>query len=323
MSDAGWGMLFSRMAFLVGLQQLIHIEVRVLLGCGEAAVAQELLDPPEVGARIQQVCGKGVAKCVRRDPFLDGGSIQIILQHLPDPGFGKPFPARVQKQEQRILAANQLGANRGIFTQSVQRLVAKEHGSLFSAFAADTDRLLRIIDVADFQGSDFPDAQSRCVQQLKKSPIARRRRRISKLHFQELSHLLQLKHLRKLPGLLWRSDSLCGIRAQVVLPAEKAEEGAHSGKFAGCRAAVKTFCVKMVYKTPDSESIDLLEIGFVTRDLPSHVSAEVFAKLREIVGVSDPRVFRISPFYFEVRLKFIQEFLHDMYNTTNLVQPES
>src|SRR5436853_447741 len=51
----------------VDLAQLCGIDMRIALRRGQLDVPEQLLNRPEIGATLEQVCGKRVAQCVRAD----------------------------------------------------------------------------------------------------------------------------------------------------------------------------------------------------------------------------------------------------------------
>ncbi len=53
-----------RVGLIVNLHQFAHAEVGIPLGGGKAGMAQHLLNLPNICARIQKMCGKGMAKAV-------------------------------------------------------------------------------------------------------------------------------------------------------------------------------------------------------------------------------------------------------------------
>lgn len=52
------------MVLLVDLAETGLVDVCVELGGGDVGVAEEFLDDAEVGAAVEEMCGKGVAECV-------------------------------------------------------------------------------------------------------------------------------------------------------------------------------------------------------------------------------------------------------------------
>ena len=61
----------SRVGGVIGAHELGRADVRVALGGGQPAVAQELLDHAEVRAAIEEMGGEGVPQGVRAHPALD------------------------------------------------------------------------------------------------------------------------------------------------------------------------------------------------------------------------------------------------------------
>src|SRR5262245_42695360 len=54
------------------------------LGCGEAAVAEQLLYAPQVGAAVEQVGGKAAAEGVRAGPVADPEAGEVLVQQPAD-----------------------------------------------------------------------------------------------------------------------------------------------------------------------------------------------------------------------------------------------
>ena len=59
------------MRFIVNLGEMLEIKVRVNLRCGNVGVAQQLLDPAQVVAGLEDVGGEGVAEEMRVDIGVD------------------------------------------------------------------------------------------------------------------------------------------------------------------------------------------------------------------------------------------------------------
>ena len=64
----------TRMAFAVDVEEMLDVEVGVVLGRGQALVAEEFLDDAEVGPAVQEMRGEGMAQGVRADLEAEGGS---------------------------------------------------------------------------------------------------------------------------------------------------------------------------------------------------------------------------------------------------------
>ena len=69
-----------------GVSQVLNIEVGVDFGGCEVFVSEQLLDNAQVGAILQQMGGKGVAECVRRDIFCDTCGCAEALDDSEDHG---------------------------------------------------------------------------------------------------------------------------------------------------------------------------------------------------------------------------------------------
>src|SRR5690606_16201480 len=76
------------MGAVVDLHEPVHAHVGVALGGREARVAEQLLDPTEIGARVEQVRGAGVAERVRMQVASPGAERAVPpydVLDLPDP----------------------------------------------------------------------------------------------------------------------------------------------------------------------------------------------------------------------------------------------
>src|SRR5438132_13184536 len=57
---------------------------RVADGRADRAMAEELLDGPEIDARLEEMRGEGVAERVREDRLHDAGAPAHFAEHVPD-----------------------------------------------------------------------------------------------------------------------------------------------------------------------------------------------------------------------------------------------
>src|SRR5687768_18413055 len=80
---------------VVDLDELLHGDVRVDLGGGEAGVAEELLYVAEVGAAVEEVRGEGVAQGVRADVVDARADLDVLVHHAADRARGDARPLRV------------------------------------------------------------------------------------------------------------------------------------------------------------------------------------------------------------------------------------
>src|SRR5437762_8333399 len=81
--------LRPRMRLFVDGPQASGADVGVDLGGDEALVAEELLDAADVGAAVEQVRGKAVAKSVGSGAEVEAGEFEILEQQAMDAAGGE------------------------------------------------------------------------------------------------------------------------------------------------------------------------------------------------------------------------------------------
>ena len=79
--------------------QVVPGDVGINLSGGDVGVAEELLHDPQIGAPLQEVRRKRMAKRVRRDFLPDAGGTGVLAYELPAPWAGQRFPGTARKQE--------------------------------------------------------------------------------------------------------------------------------------------------------------------------------------------------------------------------------
>ena len=106
----------------VGGLQARRLYPSVDLRRAHGAVAEQLLDRPQVGAAVQEVRRERVAQRVRRDPALDRGLSRPCLQTAPDVRRGQP--AAGLGEEQRLARRRRSAAPGGRVRASARRRAA-------------------------------------------------------------------------------------------------------------------------------------------------------------------------------------------------------
>src|SRR4030095_9901362 len=81
------------MGGVVRPHELVGTDMRVPLRRRQPAVAEELLDHPEVGAGVQQVCRERVAQRVRAHPPRDPARLRALPHDRVDRAHGEPAAA--------------------------------------------------------------------------------------------------------------------------------------------------------------------------------------------------------------------------------------
>src|SRR5262245_37135018 len=96
----------ARMRPIVHLHQMLCAHVRVALGGAEAAVAQELLDEPQIRAFAEHVGGEGVAQRVGADATIDAGRAGPRLHDAVGAARRQPASPRVGEERPVPLTAD-------------------------------------------------------------------------------------------------------------------------------------------------------------------------------------------------------------------------
>src|SRR5438270_1034799 len=111
------------MRAVVGAAKVARVDVAVGLRRREGAVAEELLDRPEVGAAVEQVCCERVTEAVRvRGDAAQRGGVEAA-------------PARGE-EEGVVCSARQLGAGvTEVAREPVLRLFPEWHDAMLRALA--------------------------------------------------------------------------------------------------------------------------------------------------------------------------------------------
>jgi len=86
------------MIFIVNLLKLPAAHMCIYLGGGDLAVPEHELYRPKVSSSFQEMRGKGVAKHMRADLFLQASLFPIFLQHFPESLAGKSPTSIGQKK---------------------------------------------------------------------------------------------------------------------------------------------------------------------------------------------------------------------------------
>jgi len=86
----------------IGPPQPLDRDVRVDLRCGQAGVAEHLLDRTKIGTTFEQVCGRGVPQTVRPDIGCVGHVSQQLVYRGAD--LTRIDPAASPAKEQRRTA---------------------------------------------------------------------------------------------------------------------------------------------------------------------------------------------------------------------------
>ena len=119
---------------VVRLGQVLEVQAGVDLGRGDVGVAQQLLDRPQVAARLQQVAGKRMAQHVRVHRRREPRQQAAAFQPLPD-GLGREPRAVAAGEKRGLLAISVLLAQGQPTLQRLQRLAPDRHRAALAALA--------------------------------------------------------------------------------------------------------------------------------------------------------------------------------------------
>jgi len=159
----------------------------------ERGVTEECLDHADVDALLEQVGGKAVPQCMRRDALGNPGCL----------GGGADNPAELAgRQRLNRVAAGKQPASRQQQAlppplappgaQQFEQLRRQHRVAVLAALAAlDAQQHALGIDIADLERDDFRDAQSGAVRGGERRLVLRRRCRVQQQH-----HLLDAEHRR-------------------------------------------------------------------------------------------------------------------------------
>ena len=82
---------------LVCIKQALGTDVGVDLSCRQAFVTEQFLYGAQIGASVEQVRGKGMAKRVRSGQFVQSGEREILFQHSRHAARGQSGAESVQE----------------------------------------------------------------------------------------------------------------------------------------------------------------------------------------------------------------------------------
>ena len=77
------------MKLLDDLPQIVPIEMGVYLCCSNRFMPKHFLNGAEIGASLDQVCGKGMSECVRTDRFIQSDLFGEVFNYRKDHDAGK------------------------------------------------------------------------------------------------------------------------------------------------------------------------------------------------------------------------------------------
>lgn len=162
---------------------------------GDARVAEHRLHRADIGAVDQEIGGKRVPQCVRRDFFGDAGADGVFFYHPLDAAGGKPGERRFifwDADEQRRLgigAAGDIGADR------FAGALGSEDRTDFAAFAADAEFGFFQIDIGAPEICQFGNAESGGKKQFQNRFVAEQSQAVFGIKIQQPLHFFRFQKI--------------------------------------------------------------------------------------------------------------------------------
>ncbi len=135
-------------------------------------MAQQLLDPPQVGPHVEQVRSEAVPQGVGMDVPAGPGEQRVLVELPRHAARGEASAAAVDEQSRAV--GLQLAAPCKIRVQSDAGLPHQRHHPLLVSLSAHADRVGR--EIGEIQADQLGDAQPRAVKQLQRGSIPHSRR---------------------------------------------------------------------------------------------------------------------------------------------------
>src|SRR6185312_3444968 len=158
-----------RMGAIIDRLQILKRDLRIFLGSGEAGVAEQFLDGPEVCAVAQQVSRVGMPKAVWVDSGIARHQKGVQLDQAADLTIAEPSATRVQKQS----------AFAGRSRASVQIAFDSGYGSfrnrdlpLLVSFAANSQPARVQINIFQVDTNQLTDADSAPIQEFQECMVS-------------------------------------------------------------------------------------------------------------------------------------------------------
>src|SRR5215831_5554832 len=208
--DAGRRASGVRMCPVVHRLELLDAHLGVLLGRGEARVAEQLLDDAHVRAASEKVRRERVAERVRAHL-----SLQRELEHgavqVPGDASGRePSAAVVQEQRGGVLPRSGLREELAAALEPAPERgdAARVHRAeaLLAALAHHPDGAGAQVEVIHVQPARFADPQPRAVEQLEQRAVAEPEHAVLARDGEHREHLVHRKNARKPGGELGAAD---------------------------------------------------------------------------------------------------------------------
>lgn len=169
--------LSAWMKFLDNLPQVVAIQVRIDLRCGDRFMAEHLLHSTQVRTTFDEVRGEGVTKSVRTDRLVQANVEREILDDGEDHNPRELLSISIQEHKTfmpllrrlvRRTAADLLHIKLCIF----QRVATNRHKALLIALACDAKKAHIGVNVVQFEVNQFANAKPGTIEHFQHSAVA-------------------------------------------------------------------------------------------------------------------------------------------------------
>ncbi len=157
-----------------------EIDLGIDLGCRQRAMAEQLLDRPQIHSRFQEVGCKSMPQRVWVEVKQVGTAAHRIGQQPPNGAITEASSALVDEEGLGIIvdASPESGPLREIGNKRRRRKAAKGHQALLAPFSAHSEGALADLYVVEIEGHQLPDPKAGAVEELNNRPVAATGRRV-------------------------------------------------------------------------------------------------------------------------------------------------
>ena len=295
----GLGVLRLGMCLFIYALEFFQRVVRVNLGRGKAAVAQQVFDGIQIGSLVEQMRGKRVAQHVRA--AFAGLRLGQVFAHNPLDQHGVGGLARVGHDEPRIGCALERAFLFGLvrFQQRKQARMER-NDALFVALAGDFDGFVEPGDAVLIHAQQLGQPDARAVEQFQHQLVAHAFETGGKpgavQHLVELPLVHEMRQLLAFPE---RTDFEHRVAVYRALLHQEPVKSAQGGNFPVYRGGIQ-FCLHQTHNPrPDSRETGHFGLRIFVTGL------QVGGKLRQIGLVRSERVGAAPLFVLEIFEEFL------------------
>jgi len=182
-------------------------------------MAEQLLHAAKVGAAVEHMGGKAVAKRVRTDSGVEAGYLEVFI-HLPaDAAGAQAFAVFIYKQNLAVEVAVVLCPfvpEFHIVLDDLQDGGANRTDSFFFAFSPDVDDLAKEIDIIEVHRDKLTDPHTGAVERFHNGPVAGAEPGVNGGRLKQAFDFFIFEESGEPFLLLWRADSDDWVGAYAV-----------------------------------------------------------------------------------------------------------